>query len=113
MGLSHICPSVLSSIFTFKQARESSGIVAPSLIASLSRAVNDLDRVSAWLTISGTVNVAPGFVDSTGVIGGCSHLLLEVFGLQIGAAHASTAIGVAPLPLDSAMVIAAEIALSS
>jgi enamine deaminase RidA (YjgF/YER057c/UK114 family) len=56
------------------------------------------------------VNVAPGFTQTTNVINGCSNLLLEVFGSEVGA-HARTAIGVAQLPLNLPVVIAAEVAI--
>ena len=57
------------------------------------------------------VNVAPEFTNTTGAIDGCFELPLELFGPEIGA-HARTAIGVAQLPLNSAVVLAAEVAIS-
>jgi hypothetical protein len=58
------------------------------------------------------VNVASGFANTTGVIDGCSNILLEVFGRQIWS-HAHTVVGVAQLPLNAAVVLAAQVALSS
>lgn len=97
---------------SFDEAREASRLATLSMLASLRRLVGDLDRVSAWLMVSGMVNVAPGFANTTGVIDGCSELLLELFGTEIGS-HARTAIGAAQLPLNSAVVLAAQVALSS
>ncbi len=97
---------------SFEEAQEASRLATLSLLASLKRSIGDLDRVSAWLMVSGMVNVAPGFTNTTGVMDGCSNLLLEVFGSEIGT-HARTAIGVAQLPLNSAVVLAAQVALSS
>lgn len=81
-----------------------------ALLATLRRVVDDLDRVSAWLTVSGMVNVAPGFTTTTEVINPCSDLLLALFGPDVGA-HARTAIGMAQLPLDLPVVLSAEVAV--
>jgi enamine deaminase RidA (YjgF/YER057c/UK114 family) len=82
-----------------------------SLLGTLKRSIGDLDRVGAWMTVSGFVNVAPGFVGTTNVLNGCSDLLLELFGPDVGS-HARTAIGAAVLPVNCPVVIAAEVALS-
>ena len=50
--------------------------------------------VIAWLMVSGMVNVAPGFTQTTNVINGCSDLILELYGPEVGS-HARTAIGMA------------------
>lgn len=81
-----------------------------SILSSLKRELGDLDRVAAWLVVSGMVNVAPGFTQTTNVINGCSDLLLKLYGAEAGR-HARTAIGMAQLPLDLPVVIAAEVAI--
>lgn len=81
-----------------------------AVLSSLKRALGDLDRIAAWLVVSGMVNVAPGFTQTTNVINGCSDLLLEVFGSEVGT-HARTAIGMAQLPLNLPVIIAAEVAV--
>lgn len=81
-----------------------------AVLASLKRELGDLDRVAAWLMISGMVNVAPGFTQTTNVINGCSDLLLELFGSEVGS-HARTAVGMAQLPQNLAVVLAAEVAI--
>jgi enamine deaminase RidA (YjgF/YER057c/UK114 family) len=96
---------------SFEQAQEVSRLATLSMLASLKRAIGDLDRVSAWLMVSGMVNVASDFTNTTGVMDGCSDLLLDLFGPDIGV-HARTAIGVAQLPLNSAVVLAAQVAVS-
>jgi enamine deaminase RidA (YjgF/YER057c/UK114 family) len=81
-----------------------------SILGSLKRMLGDLDHLAAWLMVSGMVNVAPGFTQTTNVInGGCSDLLLELYGPEVGQ-HARTAIGVAQLPVNFPVVIAAEVA---
>jgi enamine deaminase RidA (YjgF/YER057c/UK114 family) len=80
-----------------------------AMLASLRRAIGDLDRVSAWLRVFGMVNVAPGFNRTPPVINGFSDLIIELWGPEAGA-HARSAIGVAELPLDLPVEIEAEIA---
>ncbi|MGH7961720.1 MAG: RidA family protein [Candidatus Binatia bacterium] len=93
-----------------QQAYEAARLATLSILASLKRALGDLDRITAWLTVSGMINVAPGFTETTNVINGCSDLLLVLFGPEIGQ-HARTAIGMAQLPRNLPVVIAAEVAV--
>ncbi|OZC80748.1 transcriptional regulator [Rhodococcus sp. 06-418-1B] len=81
---------------------------ALAVLASVRRAVGDLDRVSAWLTVSGMVNADHGFTQTTTVINGFSDVVLQVFGPELGA-HARSAIGVAALPMNNAVVVSAEL----
>jgi enamine deaminase RidA (YjgF/YER057c/UK114 family) len=92
------------------QAYAAARLATLAALGSLQRTLGDLDRIAAWLVVSGMVNVAPGFQQTTSVINGCSDLLLEVFGREVGA-HARTAIGMAQLPANMPVVIAAEVAL--
>lgn len=94
---------------TAEQGHEAARLATVSILGSLKRALGDLDRITAWLVVSGMVNVAPGFTQTTNVINGCSELLLEIFGPEVGK-HARTAIGMAQLPLNLPVVIAAEVA---
>lgn len=82
------------------------------MLASLKQEIGELDRVSAWLLVSGMVNVAPGFARTTEVLNPCSTLLVDLFGDQVGR-HARTAIGMAQLPMNLPVVIAAEVAIRS
>lgn len=93
-----------------EEAYSAARLAALSMLGSLKRVLRDLDRIAAWLMVSGMVNVAPGFTQTTNVINGCSDLLLELFGLEIGQ-HARTAIGMVQLPLNLPVVIAAEVAI--
>lgn len=81
---------------------------ALAALASVHRAIGDLDRISAWLTVTGMVNADHGFTQTTTAINGFSDLVLQVFGPEIGA-HARTAIGVAALPMNNAVVVSAEV----
>jgi hypothetical protein len=44
------------------------------------------------------------------VINGFSDLILELYGLEVGR-HARTAVGMAALPLDLCVIVAAEVAI--
>ncbi len=79
---------------------------ALALLGTLKREIGDLDRISAWLTVQGLVNAEPGFTQTTDVINGFSDFIIELFGPEIGV-HARSAPGVASLPGNSAVIVAA------
>jgi hypothetical protein len=89
-------------------ARQSARATGLSILGSLKRALGDLDRVSAWLMVYGMVNADPGFPQTTNVINGFSDLILELYGPQTGE-HARMAVGMAALPLNICVTIAAEV----
>jgi enamine deaminase RidA (YjgF/YER057c/UK114 family) len=95
-----------------EQAQHSARLVCLSMLASLKRELGDLDRVTAWLRVFGMVNSAPTFNAQPTVINGCSDLLLEVFGPELGQ-HARSAVGLAALPFDIPVEIEAEVEISS
>ncbi len=70
-----------------------------ALLASLQAEIGSLDRVSRIVKVLGMVNCAPGFNQTSTVVDGCSDLMVEVFGPEIGR-HARSAVGMAELPLD-------------
>ena len=94
------------------QAQESARQAALAILASLQRALGDLDRVTAWLMVSGFVNAEPGYANTTLVMNPFSELILHLFGTTIGD-HARTAIGVSTVPLNLPVVIAAEVEIAS
>jgi enamine deaminase RidA (YjgF/YER057c/UK114 family) len=91
-------------------AYEAARLAALSILASLQRAVGDLDRVTGWLRVFGMVSVADGFTRTPAVINGFSDLILDLWGPEAGA-HARSAIGVAALPLGIPVEIEAEVAI--
>ena len=93
---------------SLEQAVESARRAALSVLASVQAAIGDLDRVTAWVTVTGFVQAEPGYARTTAVVNGFSELVLEVFGGEVGQ-HARTAIGVAALPLNLPVVVAAEL----
>lgn len=82
-----------------------------SMLASLKRAVGDLDNVAAWLTVNGFVNADPGYAQTTLVMNPASELLLDLYGPDSGG-HARIAPGVAGLPLNLPVIIAAEVEIA-
>ncbi|REE74492.1 enamine deaminase RidA (YjgF/YER057c/UK114 family) [Rhodococcus wratislaviensis] len=92
-------------------ATHSARLTALAVLAGVRRAVGDLDRIGAWLTVTGFVNAEPGYDRTTAVLNGFSELVLDVFGPDVGD-HARTAIGVAALPLNLPVVVAAELELA-
>jgi enamine deaminase RidA (YjgF/YER057c/UK114 family) len=70
--------------------------VALAHLASLKRALGDLDRISAWLRVFAMVNVAPEFNQTPLVTNGYSDLILELYGPEVGV-HSRSSIGMIPL----------------
>ena len=67
-----------------------------------------MDRVTAWLRLFGMVNSAPGFDRQPAVINGCSDLILELYGPDVGA-HSRSAVGMAELPFNLPVEIEGEL----
>lgn len=80
-----------------------------AMLASLKRALGDLDRITAWLRVFGMVRAAAGFDRYPAVINGCSDLILALYGPERGA-HARSAVGMAGLPFALCVEIEAEVA---
>jgi enamine deaminase RidA (YjgF/YER057c/UK114 family) len=94
-----------------EQAMESAGAAALSVLSSVRSAIGQLDRITAWVTVTGFVQAQPGYPRTTAVINAFSEVILDVFGEGVGQ-HARTAIGVAALPLNLPVVVAAELSVA-
>jgi enamine deaminase RidA (YjgF/YER057c/UK114 family) len=92
---------------TAEQGYEAARRVALAHLASLKRALGELDRVTAWLRVFAMVNVAPGFNETPRVTNGYSDLILALYGPDAGA-HARSSIGMM-LPLDAPVNCEAEV----
>jgi enamine deaminase RidA (YjgF/YER057c/UK114 family) len=101
-----------SNDVTLEQAYQAARLATLSILGTLKRELGNLDRVTAWLTVQGFVNVAPGFTQTTAVINGCSELILELYGQDVGQ-HARTAMGVATTPFGLPVIIAAEVEIDN
>ncbi|PNE10645.1 MAG: hypothetical protein CR217_13260 [Beijerinckiaceae bacterium] len=80
-------------------------LCAINILAQAKAALGDLDRISRCIRLGGFVNAAPGFADLAGVMNGASDFMVEV--LNDKGRHARSTVGVAELPLDSAVEIEA------
>lgn len=89
---------------SIEEAREAAKGCALSLLATLKRELGDLDRVSAWLSVTAMVNADPGFAQTSAVTNGFSEFIIELFGPEIGH-HARVSPGMAALPGNSVIVI--------
>lgn len=78
--------------------------IAIDLLGTLQAAVGDLNRVTRIVKLLSLVNSTPTFVEQHLVTNGCSELLGEVFGADIGA-HARSAFGVAQIPMGACVEI--------
>lgn len=85
-------------------AVEAARLTALQCLAAVKTVVPSLDDVTRVVKVFGMVNTAPGFTDTPKVIDGCSKLLLDVFGEEVGR-HARSAVGQAALPFDIAVEI--------
>ncbi|MGC1303939.1 MAG: RidA family protein [Caulobacteraceae bacterium] len=83
-----------------------------NLLAALEGAIGSLERVRRIVKVLGMVNAAPNFAGHPLVIDGCSDLLVEVFGPQIGP-HARSAVGMSSLPGQIAVEIEMIVALKA
>jgi hypothetical protein len=80
-----------------------------AMLGALRGTLGSLDRIREWVSLSGFVNVDPGY-PTTAVLNPASDLLLEVFGEH--GRHARTAIGVVALPLNLPVVMSAELLIA-
>jgi hypothetical protein len=97
---------------TIEQGYAAARLTALAVLASLHRALGDLDRISAWSRVFGMVNSAPGFVRQPAVINGFSDLVIELFGAQVGA-HARSAVGLFELPFGIPVEVEAEVEVAA
>ncbi len=97
---------------SLEDAQASARSAMLAMLASLKRAVGDLDRIEAWLMMFGNINADPGYPQTTLVLNPVSELLLDLFGDEAGG-HARTAPGVTALPLNLPVVVSAEVEIAA
>ncbi|QJW45652.1 RidA family protein [bacterium BFN5] len=88
---------------TVEQGYDAAKVCVINALAAVKSLAGSLDNIEKIIKVVGFVNSAPGFTDQPKVINGASELLAEVFG-EAGA-HARSAVGVAELPIDSAVEV--------
>jgi enamine deaminase RidA (YjgF/YER057c/UK114 family) len=93
-------------IDVFNEAgQEAARLCGLNILAQAKAAVGSLEKVRRCVRLGGFVNSAPDFIALAAIINGASDLMVAVFGIQ--GRHARYAVGVASLPLDSAVEIEA------
>lgn len=88
---------------TTEQGYDAARVCVINALAAVKSLAGSLDNIEKIIKVVGFVNSAPGFTDQPKVINGASELLAEVFGAA--GAHARSAVGVAELPIDSAVEV--------
>jgi len=78
--------------------------VAIDLMGTLHAALGDLNRIKRIVKVMSLVNSTSDFTEQHLVTNGCSELLGQVFGPQVGA-HARSAFGVAQIPMGACVEI--------
>ncbi|MDD2420799.1 MAG: RidA family protein [Heliobacteriaceae bacterium] len=86
---------------TPEQAYEAAKVCCLNCLSVIKGQIDDLNRVTQVIKVTGFVNSAPGFTGQPGVINGASELLGRLFGAR--GAHARSAVGVCELPLGAAV----------
>jgi enamine deaminase RidA (YjgF/YER057c/UK114 family) len=94
----------LGLTMTTEEGKDAARGIAIDLLGTLQAAVGDLGSVTRIVKLLGLVNSTPTFTEHHLVINGCSELLAEVFGPQIGT-HARSAFGVAQIPTGACVEI--------
>ena len=86
------------------EGRAAARAIAIDLLGTLQAAAGSLDNVARIVKVMSLVNSASTFTEQHLVTNGCSELMAEVFGPEIGA-HARSAFGVAQVPLGACVEI--------
>jgi hypothetical protein len=94
---------------TVEDGYEAGRLTALSILASLKRELDDLDRVTQWLRAVGYVHCAPGFGQNAAVVNGFSDLIVELWG--DAGRHARSAPGQGPSPLNVPIIVDAIVAI--
>jgi enamine deaminase RidA (YjgF/YER057c/UK114 family) len=89
---------------TTEEGKAAARAIAIDLMGTLHAAVGDLNRVTRIVKVMSLVNSTGDFTEQHLVTNGCSELIGEVFGPQVGA-HARSAFGVAQIPMGACVEI--------
>ena len=87
-----------------EEGKRAARAVAIDLMGTLQAAVGDLGQVRRIVKVLSLVNSTATFTEHHLVTNGCSELLGQVFGAEVGA-HARSAFGVAQLPMGACVEI--------
>ncbi|WP_295555138.1 RidA family protein [uncultured Hyphomicrobium sp.] len=85
-------------------------LCALNILAQAKAALGNLDRITQVVRLTGFVSATPTFPDHPKVVNGASDLMVEVLGDK--GRHTRAAVGVASLPMGSAVEVDAIIAVA-
>ncbi len=94
----------LGLTMTTDEGKAAARAIAIDLLGTLQAGAGGLDQVARIVKVLSLVNSTPTYTEHHLVTNGCSELLVEVFGAEVGA-HARSAFGVAQLPLGACVEI--------
>lgn len=103
IGEDGILVGTLGADLQVPQGQQAARLCALNLLAQLKAECGDLSKVKRVVRLGGFVQVTPDFTDIPQVINGASDLMVDVFG--DAGKHARFAVGVAALPLASAVEV--------
>ena len=95
----------LGLTMTTAEGQQAARAIAIELMGTLAAAVGgDLSRVTRIVKVMSLVNSVATFTEQHLMTNGCSELLVQVFGPEVGA-HARSAFGVAQIPTGACVEI--------
>ncbi|MDE1724882.1 MAG: RidA family protein [Thaumarchaeota archaeon] len=86
-----------------EDAQKAAKLCVINVLSQLNSELGTLDSISKIVRVSGFVNSSPEFYEHPKIINAASDLLVEIFGEK--GKHTRIALGVASLPLNSAVEI--------
>ena len=96
-----VCAGKLGADVSLDEATAAAGLAAMNALAAAAGVAGDVDRIGRVIRLCVFVNSAAGFTDQAKVANGASDLLTGIF--DAAGRHVRSAVGVAELPLDSAV----------
>ncbi len=94
----------LGATMATSEGQQAARAVGIDLLSTLHVAVGDLSRIKRVVKLMSLVNSSPTYTEHHLVTNGCSLLLVDVLGAEVGA-HARSAFGVAQLPFGTCVEI--------
>ncbi|WP_439541772.1 RidA family protein [Hyphomicrobium sp.] len=105
-----IATGLLGRDVTVEAGQAAARLCALNILAQAKAALGDLDRIAQIMRLTGFVAATADFADHPKVVNGASDLMVEVLGDK--GRHTRAAVGVASLPMGSAVEVDAIIAIA-
>jgi enamine deaminase RidA (YjgF/YER057c/UK114 family) len=109
-GATPVVQGLVGRDLTVDQAYEAARMTGLSILASLKREFDDLDRVTQWIRAVGYIHCEEGFGQNAAVLNGFSDLIVELWGAA--GRHARSAPGQGPSPLNVPIIVDAIVAIT-